>query len=155
MILDVLKECAVFSKINPRELEHISELGRIIDYQDGDLIFSAGDDADFIYIVNTGEVKLKYAVNILNAPMDLTAYTIKDRGHLGWSAFTKPYKYTLSSYAVGKTQLLQFRSDKLRKLCDSNENVGYIMMKNINTMISTRFARVNGLLQHVIQGNYK
>lgn len=155
MIVDLLKESAVFSKINSEELEYISHLGQIINYQNGDLIFSAGDNADFIYIVNKGEVKLNYAVNILNAPMVLTADTIKEKGHLGWSAFTKPYKYTLSAYAVGDTQLLQIQSDKLRKLCDSNEKLGYIIMKNITSMISMRFARLQGLIQHVIQGNYE
>lgn len=151
-MIDLIKDSSVFSKINSQELDKISKIGRIVEFQDGDQIFSAGDNADFMYIVSKGEVKLKFSVNHLNAPMVLTLDTIKERGSLGWSAFTKPYRYTLSAYAAGDTQLLQLQSDKIQELCDTNKNLGFIIMKNITTMISARFARLQGLLQYVIQG---
>lgn len=154
-MIDLIKESSVFSRINSQELNKISQLGRIVKFQDGDQIFGAGDNAKFMYIVSKGEVKLKFSVNHLNAPMDLTMDTIKENGYLGWSAFTKPYKYTLAAYAVGDTHLLQLQADKIRELCDNNKNLGFIVMKNITTMISTRFSRLQGLVQHIIQGYLK
>ncbi|MFQ6607338.1 MAG: cyclic nucleotide-binding domain-containing protein [Fidelibacterota bacterium] len=150
-MIDLIRESSVFSKINSQELEKIVKIGEAVEFQDGEKIFNAGDNADYMYIVGTGEVKLKFSVNHLNAPMILTLDTIKEKGSLGWSAFTKPYKYTLSAYANGYTQLLRLQTDKIRKLCDDDRNLGFIIMKNITTMISARFARLQGLMQHVIQ----
>ncbi|MCH8069122.1 MAG: cyclic nucleotide-binding domain-containing protein [Candidatus Marinimicrobia bacterium] len=154
-MIDLIKKSNIFEALEPKELEAVAQISKIVLFKEGDQIFKAGDDASSMYIVRTGEVKLKFSFNHLNAPVVLTLDTIKKGGSLGWSAFAQPFKYTLSAYAVGDTQLLRLHSDGIRELCDKNQHLGYVVMKNIATMISARFARLQGLLQHVIQGYLK
>lgn len=155
MMIKLIKESSVFSRINSSELDKISKFSRLAEFKDGDQIFRAGDDAMFMYIVSKGVVKLKFSVIYLNAPTLLTMDTLKKQDCLGWSAFTKPYRYTLSAYAVGDTRLLQLQSENIRELCETNKKLGFIIMENITKMISARFARLQGLLQHVMQGYLK
>lgn len=154
-MIDLIKESNIFETLEPNELETVAQISKIVLFKEGDQIFKAGDEASSLYIVSTGEVKLKLSFNHLNAPVVLTLDTIRKGGSLGWSAFAQPFKYTLNAYAGGDTQLLRLQADEIRELCGKNQHLGYVVMKNIATMISARFAGLQGLLQHVIQGYLK
>ena len=95
----------------------------------------------------------KYALGRLhvNEPIDLTIDIMKKGDFFGWSSFAEPYKYTASAYAVGDTELIQFRADEMKKLCEVSDHIGHILMNNITTIVSERFYRLEGLLKHVIQ----
>lgn len=150
-MLDLLRETDVFRGLESAELEKVARINRIVEFHDGDQIFGSGDDATSLYIVNLGEVKLKFTVDYLNAPIDLTIDRMKKGDVFGWSAIAHPYQYRLSAYAIGNTKLLKLRADRMRALCEESDHVGNVVMSNMTTIISDRFAKLEGLLKHIIQ----
>ncbi len=151
MVVDFLSEVRIFKGLKKNEINEIAEIYRKIEYLDGAQILKAGADATTLFIVSTGEVKLKFTIALINEPIDLTIDIMKKGDFFGWSSFAEPYKYTASAYAVGDTELIQFRADEMKKLCEASDHIGHILMNNITTIVSERFYRLEGLLKHVIQ----
>ena len=151
MVVDFLSEVRIFKGLKKNEINEIAEIYQKIDYLDGAQILKAGADATTLFIVSTGEVKLKFTIALINEPIDLTIDIMKKGDFFGWSSFAEPYKYTASAYAVGDTELIQFRADEMKILCEASDHIGHILMNNITTIVSERFYRLEGLLKHVIQ----
>ena len=151
MVVDFLSEVRIFKGLKKNEINDIAEIYQKIEYLDEAQILKAGADATTLFIVSTGEVKLKFTIALINEPIDLTIDIMKKGDFFGWSSFAEPYKYTASAYAVGDTELIQFRADEMKKLCEASDHIGHILMNNITTIVSERFYRLEGLLKHVIQ----
>lgn len=150
-MLDLLRETDIFRGLKSDELEKIAKINRVVELHDGDKIFGSGDDATSLYIVNLGEVKLLCTVEYLNGPIDVTIDRMKKGDVFGWSAISHPQRYRLSAHAVGDTELLRFRGDRIRILCEESDHIGNVMMSNITTIISDRYDKLEGLLKHIIQ----
>ncbi len=151
MVVDFLSEVRIFQGLNKNEIDDVAKIYQRIEYANGAQILQAGNNATTLFIVNSGEVKLKFTIALINEPIDLTIDMMKKGDFFGWSSFAEPYKYTASAYAVGDTELIQFQADEMRKLCDASDHIGRILMNNITTIVSERFSRLEGLLKHVIQ----
>jgi CRP/FNR family transcriptional regulator len=151
MVVDFLSKVRIFKGLNKNEIDDVAKIHQKINYADGAQILRAGDDAKSLFIVNSGEVKLKFTIALINEPIDLTIDMMKKGDFFGWSSFAEPYKYTASAYAVGETELVQFNADEMKKICDASDHIGRILMNNITTIVSERFSRLEGLLKHVIQ----
>lgn len=151
MIVDFLSDVRIFKGLKKNEISEIAEIYQKTDYGDRAQILKAGDNATTLFIVSSGKVKLKFTIALINEPIDLTIDIMKKGDFFGWSSFAEPYKYTASAYAVGDTELIQFRANEVKKLCDASDHIGRILMNNITTIVSERFSRLEGLLKHVIQ----
>jgi CRP/FNR family transcriptional regulator len=151
MVVDFLSEVMIFKGLKKNEINDIAKIYQKAVYVDGSQILNAGDNATTLYIVSSGEVKLKFTIALINEPIDLTIDIMKKGDFFGWSSFAEPYRYTASAYAVGDTELIQIRADEMKELCNASDHLGRILMNNITTIVSERFSRLEGLLKHVIQ----
>ena len=151
MVIDFLSKARIFKGLKKDEINKAAKIYQKTEYADGAQILKAGDHANSLYIVSSGKVKLKFTIALLNEPIDLTIDIMKQGDFFGWSSFAEPYKYTASAYAVGDTELLQFRAVEMKKLCDTSDHIGHILMNNITSIVSERFSRLEGLFKHVVQ----
>ncbi len=151
MIVDFFSKVRIFKGLKKNELNKVAKIYQKAEYEDEAQILKAGDNANTLFIVSSGKVKLKFTIALLNEPIDLTIDIMKKGDFFGWSSFAEPYRYTASAYAVGSTQLIQFRAEEMKKLCDASDHIGRILMNNITTIVSERFSRLEGLLKHIVQ----
>jgi len=148
---DFISNVRIFKGLKKDELNRFDKLYKKIEYADDSQILQAGDKANTLFIVSSGKVKLKFTIALLNEPIDLTIDIMNKGDFFGWSSFAKPYKYTASAYAFGNTELIQFQSEDINKICDESDHIGRIIMNNITTIVSERFSRLEGLLRHIVQ----
>ena len=151
MIVDFFSKVRIFKGLKKDEMNKVAKIYRKTEFSDGAQILKAGDKATLLFIVSSGKVKLKFTVALDNELIKFTIDTMKQGDFFGWSSFAEPYMYTASAYAVGHTELIQFRADEIKKICDANDHIGHILMKNITTIVSERFSRLEGLFKHIIQ----
>ncbi len=69
----------------------------------------------------------------------------------GWSALTEPYRYTLSAVVTKDAEALKIHRLVIKRLCEQNIFFGYMLMKNIATIIGERFALARQMLTEIIQ----
>lgn len=150
-LIDVLQRSAFFRDIQQEELHLIARISQPVSFGRGDRIFEAGQEASSLFFVGQGEVELRFSIVHLNGPVELPLNTVKRGDMFGWSAFAGRLTYTLSAVAVTDTLLYQIPASRLRNLCRENIQLGYLIMKNVATVISSRFVAIQGLVRHIIQ----
>lgn len=149
-LIDFLKKIKVFNGLATEELQTLTSAIKLVEFENNEVIFHARETASSLYIIAAGRVELRLIVKIYNAEETLTIDTLEKGEAFGWSVFAKPYKYTLSAYALDNIKLLQLDRVTIRKYCEKNADLGYILMNNFTSIISARFSKLEGLLQHYI-----
>ncbi|MFQ6673765.1 MAG: Crp/Fnr family transcriptional regulator [Fidelibacterota bacterium] len=151
--VDVLTESAFFKGIRPEELDRIALISQPVSFDRGNPIFAAGQEASSLFLVGQGEVELRFSIDHLNGPVELTLLTVKRGDMFGWSSFAGRLTYALSAHAVTDSELYRIPAERLRKLCRENVELGYLIMNNVATVISSRFVAMQGLVKHIVQGS--
>lgn len=134
-----------------QELEALADICQTVKVRAGDRIFEAGDQADFLYFVSRGLVELRVKVSHYLATSEITIDRVREGETFGWSALTKSKSYTLSALAVSDGELLKAPAADVRRMCASNHDFGYVLMKNISVLIGERYELTRKMLVNVIQ----
>lgn len=150
-MIDLLQETVLFKGCTTQELKEVAKICERAEFKVGEYIFRAKTDAMFLYIIREGVVELRFSVTHYQAAREITIDK-KVRGDVfGWSALTEQNTYTLSAIVVKDSKLLRFKSKDLRILCEKDNHLGYIIMKNISEIIGYRFELVQKMLIDLIQ----
>ncbi len=145
-MIDLLKQSSLFEGLNAEELQQFANVAQFLKVKKGDRIFEAGSPAEFLFVIGAGEIDLRFKVTYYNALAELSLDT-KSRGEaFGWSALIGPHRYTLSAIALADSALLQMNQTDIKRLCEANNHLGYILMRNLAKMVGDRFTRVEYVL---------
>jgi len=148
---ELLKQSRIFEGLGEDELQKITKISQLAKFNKGERIFNFGDAAEHLFIVKEGEIELRFQVTYQNLSHEVCLER-KCRGEpLGWSALTEPYRYTLSAYSVTSSELLQMGHKELIELCESDNHLGYVLMRNIARLIARRFMLTQEKLIREIQ----
>jgi CRP/FNR family transcriptional regulator, cyclic AMP receptor protein len=124
---ETLRRFAVFAGLDPEVFKELAMLGEEVTLNAGDWLFKDGDAADALYLVLSGAVDLKIALDEAKTKyIDLE--TVVQGEAMGWSALVEPYEYTLGAAAAADVQLAKLDSVQLRKYLAENPAAGYTFM---------------------------
>ena len=145
-MIDLLKQSSLFEGLNAAELQQIANVAQFLKVNKGDRIFEAGSPAEFLFVVGAGEIDLRFKVTYYNAVADISLDTKSHGEAFGWSALIGPHRYTLSAIALADSALLKMNQTDIKRLCEANNHLGYVLMRNLAKMVGDRFTRVENVL---------
>ncbi len=148
---EILKSFSLFSGLSQTELEGIAKLCRERIYENGSVIFTIGGWATDVYLLKTGKVDIQIEFKIYDYEMMTTVYTVGEGEIFGWSALVPPHRLTASARCEGKADVLMINGKELMELLEKDRNIGYVVMKNLSGLISSRLASTTIALRHEIQ----
>lgn len=148
---EILKRFGLFSGLNQIELTEIAKLCREKTYEDGSVIFTIGGLATDVYLLETGKVHIQIEFKIYDYETITTIYTVGEGEIFGWSALVPPHRLTASARCEGKTEVMMIDGKELIGFLEKNRNAGYLVMKNLSGLISSRLASTTIALRHEIQ----
>jgi CRP-like cAMP-binding protein len=130
-IVTLIKDIPVFEGMKPEHLDEIAGCASNVKFNEGQVLFLEGDEANTFYVVRHGLVAIEmYAA----ARGRLVVQTVKEQEVVGWSWLFPPYQWHFDVRAVEPTRAIAFDARCLRGKCDENPELGYELMK--------RFARI-------------
>lgn len=133
-----------FFQSMPEEYTHsVAMLAKTVDFEEGDILFEEGEEANKFYLIIKGRVAIK---TFLANKGVITIQTVEDGEILGWSWFVPPYKYRFDAKALTKTQLIVINGAELRNQCENDEQLGYELMKRMVHAIATRLEETRLML---------
>lgn len=113
----------------------------------GTVVFEQGDYADFLYLVVTGEITIRYKPDDGPA-MNLTH--VMPGGIFGWSAAMGNPVYTSGAICALDSEVLRIRGADLRKLFEKHPELGKVILDRLSAIIAERQhsqqGRVNSML---------
>ncbi|MBI2850626.1 MAG: cyclic nucleotide-binding domain-containing protein [Chloroflexi bacterium] len=134
----VLKGCVLFFGLSDSELEKVASLAVEKQYEAGTTIFTAGDSAEALFVLQEGRVAIQMTLPETGdlASRRITVDVVTKNEILGWSAILEPYKYTFTAVCIQQTVALLISGNKLRSLLRDNHKIGYEVMEGLAKVIA-------------------
>ncbi|MEJ2101462.1 MAG: cyclic nucleotide-binding domain-containing protein [Desulfobacterales bacterium] len=138
--LDFLKKVDIFKGFNKEQLKAVNKEAHKKEYFYGDRLFAEGEDADRIWLVEEGQVDLRFDLPGRQTSEENNVFSIASGQTLGWSGFVPPFKYALSAYSATKPcKILQIAKDYLLECFEKDPRMGLMFMTNLATITSMHF----------------
>ena len=115
----------LFTGLSPSELAQLAQMSEVVSIEAGKTLFEEGDPPGDLYVMLDGRVTL--CMRVPGRP-DTCFLSLRAGELLGWSALlARPRVAT--ARVMQTTRLLRLPASDVLELCESNEHVGYAIMR--------------------------
>ena len=136
-LLDTLKSSKLFNGLSDEALGRIAGLCHKEAYDRGTTIFSEGEEAQKLFILEEGLVVLRIQPAAQERNIMVTA--IKEEGQIfGWSSLVEPAQYSASAVCMEDSKVLAIKGKDLLALLEESPAVGFVVMKRLAGIVSSR-----------------
>jgi CRP/FNR family transcriptional regulator, cyclic AMP receptor protein len=138
---------AFFTGLSAAEVDLLAPFFAPQTWVAGTVVFEQGDYAEYLYLVVTGELTIRYKPE--DGPiMNLTR--IQPGGIFGWSAAMGNPTYTSGAVCALDSEVLCIRGADLRMICEKHPELGKVILNRLSAIIAERQhgqqGRVNSML---------
>jgi len=154
--VEVLKGFHLFEGLDENELGQIVKLCNERSYEEGSIIFTAGilgpaSPAAEIYLLKDGDVDIQVELVVYDLEARITVYTVRKGETFAWSALVPPHKLTASARCREKSEVITMNGKELMDILEGNNHMGYVVMRNLSRVVSSRLAATMAALRNQIQ----
>jgi len=149
--IEILKNFTLFRGLENGALNKIIPLCQERIFPAGSVIFTSGGFASDIYLLKSGKVDIQIEFKIYDYEILTTIYTVEKGEIFGWSALVPPHRLTASARCENDSEVLTINGKRLLDLFEEEKEMGYIVLKNLSAVISSRLAATTIALRHEIQ----
>jgi len=141
-LLEMAQTYQMLSELDPQQLRKLVPLAEYKQYYTGQVIFQIGDQSSYFHLIVSGEVALEQVAG--GKPVRLQALHHGDA--MGWSALTEDAQTHFQARALSAVSTVAFPGARLRKACDRDPAMGYLLMKRLLEVVSERLDATRALL---------
>jgi CRP-like cAMP-binding protein len=113
----------------------------------GTVIFEQDDYAEYLYLVVSGEVTIRYKPH--DGPM-MTVTRVLPGGIFGWSAAMNNPAYTSGAVCSLDSEVLRIRGIDLRAICEKHPELGRIILDRLASVIAERKQSQQGPVSSIL-----
>jgi CRP-like cAMP-binding protein len=135
MLRKEFTELSIFHGLNPEQLDQLATLIEIYQFSRDDVIFGQGQATDFLYILLSGEVEIRYKP--YDGPL-LSVARIYAGGVFGWSAVVGHESYTSMAVAAQAGEAYRISGQALKDFCAGYPDTGVIILEHLAGAIAER-----------------
>ncbi|HLJ57962.1 MAG TPA: cyclic nucleotide-binding domain-containing protein [Chthonomonadaceae bacterium] len=131
----ILSDHPFFAALGERYLPVLVGCAMNVRFDDGEMIFREGGEADQFYLIRDGKVALDVA-----APgrEPITVHTLTAGEVLGWSWLVPPYRWHFDARVVEPVRAFALDGACLRAKCELDHDLGYALMKQVAQITTQR-----------------
>ena len=138
---DLLRKVPLFEKLEPSRLKLLAFTSQSLTFEDGEVIFNAGEEADCAYVLMKGEVD----IIVDTEAGQKVAGTLKQNELFGELALINNSPRSSGLRARGEVVALRIADEMFLKLVGENPSVALSVMRQL----SMKLARTHGLYEEV------
>lgn len=135
-----LKAFQIFRSLEDREVQLIAEYAKEEKIAKDKRIFEEGSLATNLYLLESGKVSLRMTADKVGKQLEIDV--LRPGEMFGWSAVAEPYTFTAGAWALEDTTVITLSSDVLRDIFKKNCHIGYLVMKEVTSVISERLKMI-------------
>ncbi len=147
-IKQVLHKCPVFATLTSDELAKIAALAVEREYEAGATICWEHDNAEELLVLTKGKAALQMMLPAApSQPSRQTTVDVTTTNEIaGWSVVVEPFVYTFTAICLQNTTVIAINGAKLRELFQSNNHIGYEVLKGLIKVVAGRLDDTRRLL---------
>lgn len=135
-VIAALQAIPWFQELSDQHFDLMCSITHLVDVDQDTIVFSEGDKEENLYIVLEGRVAIELFSSVQGK---IRIFTAEPLDVIGWSSVTPVIRQrTASARAVLDSRLAAIDGRELRKLCDQDHDLGYIIMRRIANVIAAR-----------------
>ena len=139
-IIGTLDKMAFLNGLNRQELVQVASLCTKYSYPKGEICQTEGQPSDRIDLIVKGKVGVVNRITSIYSSAEIITDIFTDGEVFGWSALLHGAPWS-TLRAVEPTEVLHIKVHDLVNLCETNHDIGYILMRNLASLISSRYRR--------------
>lgn len=148
---ETLKNSQLFWKLTDSQINTVADIFQEEFYWAGARIFSEGETAHNLYIVEEGKVALEMEIRIGSRTRKHAVIDVITNGQgFGWSAITERPVFTMSAICSENTKLYACNGQQLRVLCEKDKDLYGKVMDELILLVSDRLEHAKRTLAHVL-----
>jgi CRP-like cAMP-binding protein len=117
-------------------------------FEQDEVIFREGEEADKFYLVRSGRVALQLFAD-RRGPLTIT--TLEEGDILGWSWLSSPYRWKFTARATEVTRAIYLNGKCLREKSERDYRLGYELLKRFVHIIEDRLQATRMQLLNVYE----
>ncbi|MFN8543821.1 MAG: cyclic nucleotide-binding domain-containing protein [Candidatus Binatia bacterium] len=132
----ILAQHPFFANLERRHLDLLVGCATNVRFDEGQVLFHAGQEANHFFLIRHGRVALEIARAPGRTPAVLQTLGAGDI--LGWSWLIPPYHWMFDARAVEQTRLVALDGTCLRAKCEADHDLGYELLKRFAHIMEQR-----------------
>lgn len=140
-------ERSIFHGLNPEQLDQLATLIEQYRFSRDDVLFGQGQATDFLYILLSGEVEIRYKP--YDGPI-LSVARIFVGDVFGWSAVVGHESYTSMAIAVRDGEAYRMSGKALKDFCARFPDTGVIILEHLAGAIAERLHSTHAQIMTIL-----
>ena len=135
---DVLGKTTIFCGLTQGELDLVIPLCEDRRYKSNEVVFAEKSRGSEIYIVKRGKVRIEVS---LRGKDSATIWRVSDGQPFGELALVDRGRRSAAAMCETECELITISRDSLDQLFENNSRIGYIVMRNLASVLAGRLRR--------------
>ena len=138
-----LSRSQLFRGLDEDEVSLFVPLREELTVEQGEAIFSEGNPARYLFVVEEGRVALTMTLSRPDGSVThpTTVASLGPMEAFGWSSLVEPRVLRFSALAVEPSRLTRIDGRALQAVMEQHPGVGYRVMVNLTQLLGSRLAR--------------
>lgn len=128
----IFDQLILFEDLTSEQIRLIQPLFVSIECPENTALFQQGEPAEYAFMLVSGEILIQFKPD--DGP-NLTIARLRSEGVVGWSSALGNPVYTSSAICASECQLLRFRGQNLRQLCEEDPGVSEFLLKRLAAVV--------------------
>ncbi|MFO8037314.1 MAG: ATP-binding protein [Anaerolineales bacterium] len=152
VIADRLSRSEIFNSLSDDDLYAIAGLCQEVTYQDDRVVFTEGEPATDLLVVERGKLTIEKKIQIgrHSTPRNATLAYVGPYQVVGFSALTSPQTHSASVYSMEPTRVLKIDGQKLREYLADHPEAGYRVMSELTNLVRGRYQNATHTLTYFL-----
>ncbi len=135
-LIKVLQTIPWYQELDQKHFDKLVEISSLLEVDAKQELFREGDPEDYLYVVIQGRVAIEM---MIPGRGRMRIYTAEPMDVVGWSSVTPVVRRrTAGAQAVLPSCLVRQDAAALRKLCEVDCELGYIVMRRMANVVASR-----------------
>lgn len=134
-----LKQIVILEHFTDEMLMKLRPIITTLKYNEDDVVFHEGDDANTFFMIRQGKVLLE---KHLSRKVTISLGAIKPGFAFGWSAILGNIPFQLEARCAEKSELLAINRKDIFKAFEEDHSMGYLFMQHLGSMMKNRLDRM-------------
>jgi CRP/FNR family transcriptional regulator, cyclic AMP receptor protein len=142
-IVDTLRQTGLAEGLTQEELEELVPICRQRKFPENEEVFGEASEGNELYIICTGRVSIE--VGLPNRPgrKSERLATATSGMIFGEISLVDGSPRSAGARTMEETSVLEIMSEDIRAVMDKHPRIGYVIMKNLATVLSARLRNTN------------
>lgn len=150
IIKERLIQTELFHGLTDDQLDSLARLAVPCNFALGEKLFEQDQYAEFLYIVLSGEVSIRFKPY---DGEDIMVTRVEEGGVCGWSSVLGRAIYTSAAICSQPCETLRFRGRELQRMCETFPDTGILVLERLAAVIAERLSNTNEKIMQMLAHN--